>query len=264
MHPADSCAKKQFRVKWKRGVMYMKIAGNTDAGLVRPINQDHYAFNYIGNSLLAILCDGMGGANAGDIASVMAVTKIMEEARQNLTDVTDLKEIRNQLRLYMRKVNKEIFDLSSEEKIYQGMGTTIVLAYIIDGRALFMNIGDSRAYLINPSGILRITSDHSMVEEMVKKGHLTEEQARTHPNKNIITMALGPEETILPNSYEQTLSVGDIILLCSDGLSNMLSDEVIHRIVTSNEVERLPDLLIQEANRCGGQDNITAVVIAID
>lgn len=242
----------------------MKIIGKTDAGLVRSVNQDHFAFDYIGNGLLSILCDGMGGANAGDIASVMAVSKIMEEARQKLTTATDLKEIRNQLRLYMRKVNKEIFDLSNKQKKYQGMGTTIVLAYVIDNRALFMNIGDSRAYLINESGILRITSDHSMVEEMVKKGHLTEEQARTHPNKNIITMALGPEETILPNSYEQALSTGDIILLCSDGLSNMLSDDMIHRIVTTNEFKNLPDLLIQKANQSGGQDNITAVVIAID
>lgn len=242
----------------------MKIVGNTDAGLARQFNQDHFAFDYIGNHLFAVLCDGMGGANAGDIASALAVSKMMEEAKKNLLEITDLKEIRNHLRLYMRKVNKELFELSNEQKKYQGMGTTIVLAYLIEKRALFMNIGDSRAYLINKSGITRITSDHSMVEEMVKKGHLTEEQARTHPNKNIITMALGPEETILPNSYEQTLSDGDIILLCSDGLSNMLSDDKIYQTVISNKIEDLPDILIQEANNNGGQDNITAVILAVD
>lgn len=242
----------------------MRIAGNTDTGLVRSINQDRYAFAHIGPNLLAILCDGMGGVNAGDVASSMAVSKVMEEAKQSLAELSDLKEIRNHLRQSMRKVNKEIFDLANENKTYQGMGTTIVLAYITPERALFMNIGDSRAYLIGPSGILRITSDHSMVEEMVKKGHLTEEQARTHPNKNIITMALGPEETILPNSYEQALSAGDIVLLCSDGLTNMLSDETIYRIVGSNTFEDLPDLLIAEANKSGGQDNITAIVIAMD
>ena len=244
----------------------MKISGKTDAGMVREINQDYFAYKTIGMGTLAILCDGMGGTNAGDVASRLAADRVIEEAALNLTESQDFKEIRNQLRSFMGKANREIFELSLSQKQYQGMGTTAVLVYVLERRALFMNIGDSRGYLISGETITRVTSDHSMVEQMVKQGHLTEEQARIHPNKNIITMALGPEETILPNSYEIALAPGDIVLLCSDGLSNMLSDEAILDIVLKNktDVGAMTKVLIDSANISGGQDNITAVVLSLD
>ncbi len=238
----------------------MQYFSMTDVGMVREINQDYvYASDSsIGNlPNLFIVADGMGGHKAGDYASKYTVERILElAAAARETDPCIL------LDRALMQINTEIVRIAASDPDKQGMGTTFVGCSIADGLLKAVNVGDSRLYVIG-EGITQVTVDHSYVQEMVDKGEIDAAQARNHPNKNIITRAVGGTDIVAPDYFEYELSPGDLVLLCSDGLTNMLEDDEIRDIVTSaGEPEAICRALIDAANAAGGADNISAVIVA--
>ena len=234
--------------------------GKTDVGKVRSINQDNVFFSdeSVGKlSNLYIVADGMGGHKAGDFASAYAVKSFLDKVKDSKSNnpITIIKQS-----LY--KVNQEILDLANEHEEYQGMGTTFVVAIILKGKLYVANVGDSRLYIINDY-IRQITLDHSLVEELIRTGQLERRKGRYHPEKNIITRALGASEDVVPDFFEVVLEEEDRILLCSDGLSNMVEDDELRDIVMDNPLPKESvEQLIDRANFYGGKDNI-GIVLAI-
>lgn len=240
----------------------LKTFSKTDIGRKRKLNQDNvYTCEMpLGNlPNLFIVCDGMGGHKAGDFASAYAVKAIEREVM--VCEETEPVKI---IREAIETANAEIFEKASTDDHLRGMGTTAVVATIVDNTLIVANVGDSRLYLINDE-IEQITKDHSLVEEMVRIGELDRSEAREHPDKNIITRALGVSESVEVDFFEVDLSEGDIVLMCSDGLTNMVEDEDIRMIVKAQrDVVQIVEELIKVANHNGGTDNIGIVVIAID
>ena len=237
----------------------MKAFSITDTGVLRTMNQDYcFSSNTPIGKLpnLYIVCDGMGGHKAGGYASRYTVERIVASAYRSRTD--------NPVRILksaIQKANEILVVESQEYKEKQGMGTTVVAATIIDDKMYVANVGDSRLYVINET-IEQITNDHSYVEEMIRIGKIKREDAMQHEKKNVITRAVGATEKIKIDFFEVELRENDTILLCTDGLSNMVRDQRICEIVLSHDdVEEIGKVLIDEANRNGGQDNITAVVV---
>ncbi|MCR4716295.1 MAG: Stp1/IreP family PP2C-type Ser/Thr phosphatase [Lachnospiraceae bacterium] len=238
----------------------MRSCGNTDVGLKRNTNQD-YLFcsdEPVGAfPNLYIVADGMGGHRAGDHASHMAVDRFVQLAEQ--TKQTNPVTL---MRTLLSWVNEEIYQEAMSDEAYYGMGTTFVAITVINGMGYVLNVGDSRLYKISNYEIKQVTLDHSMVEELVRSGDLTPQEARRHPRRNIITRAVGVGETVLPDFFEIELSKGDQILLCSDGLSNMIQDDELLSIVTSDKnIDDKVRYLIDRANYYGGYDNIAAVLV---
>lgn len=237
----------------------MKAFSITDTGVLRTMNQD-YCFSSdtpIGKlPNLYIVCDGMGGHKAGEYASRYTVERIVASVSRSRTD--------NPVRILksaIQKANEILVVESNEYKEKQGMGTTVVAATIIDNKMYVANVGDSRLYVINDT-IEQITNDHSYVEEMIRIGKIKREDAAKHEKKNVITRAVGATEKIKVDFFEVELRENDTILLCSDGLSNMVTDQRICELVlSSRHVEEIAKVLVDEANKNGGQDNITAVVV---
>jgi len=234
----------------------------TDIGERRRVNQD-YVFcelNTIGNlPNLFIVADGMGGHNAGDYASRFCVeffTKQIRESNQT-SPIVMIEEA-------IKKTNEKLYEKSREEVDLEGMGTTFVLATIFGKEMYVANIGDSRLYVISKE-LRQITEDHSLVQAMVKTGELDKDEAREHPNKNIITRALGVNEDVEPDFFEVDLEEGDIILMCSDGLTNMLEDDTIERIIRENadDLQTATDILVKQANENGGKDNIAVIIVKV-
>ncbi|RHO89465.1 Stp1/IreP family PP2C-type Ser/Thr phosphatase [Ruminococcus sp. AF41-9] len=238
----------------------MRIYSATDVGQKRKMNQD-YVFasaDPVGNlPNLFVVADGMGGHNAGDYASSHAVGTVVEEIRQD-ADFNPIKVIRHAI----ESANTEIITQAQNDENLRGMGTTMVVATIVGHYAYVANVGDSRLYLVNQQ-ILQVTKDHSLVQEMVRMGEINAEQARNHPDKNIITRALGAERTVDIDFFDLKLEPGNVILMCSDGLSNMVEDSQIREIISDTEknLEEKGKILISEANRNGGKDNIAVVLI---
>ncbi len=240
----------------------MRIFAKTDKGKVRSINQDSFAANVLsGGSALAVVCDGMGGASAGDIASRTAVEIISQYVFNAYNPSMTADDIIKLLCNAISSANFEVFTLSQKDEKLNGMGTTAVVAVVNSTQAVICNVGDSRAYLLN-SNLTQITRDHSVVQSLVESGKLSPEEARVHPEKNVITRALGVEENVLVDSYCIDISDGDKILLCTDGLTNYADTDSILRIVNDNALDKVTDLLIKQANLGGGRDNITAAVIS--
>ena len=238
----------------------MRIYSATDVGQKRKMNQD-YVFasaDPVGNlPNLFVVADGMGGHNAGDYASSHAVGTVVEEIRQD-ADFNPIKVIRHAI----ESANTEIITQAQNDENLRGMGTTMVVATIVGHYAYVANVGDSRLYLVNQQ-ILQVTKDHSLVQEMVRMGEINAEQARNHPDKNIITRALGAERTVDIDFFDLKLEPGNVILMCSDSLSNMVEDSQIREIISDTEknLEEKGKILISEANRNGGKDNIAVVLI---
>lgn len=238
----------------------MIIYGKTDKGMVRKDNQDAFFISDLpDNAALAVVCDGMGGANAGNIASKMAVGHIsnfiLNSYRSSMTSDSIIKTLKSAL----ISANIELYNAAISDFNLKGMGTTAVAAIYKDSSAFICNIGDSRAYKVN-SEITQITRDHSVVQSLVESGELTAEEARNHPNKNMITRALGTEKNVMPDCYEISMKEDDKLLICTDGLTDFLNNSSI-LIQFSGEIENVPDKLIAAANSAGGGDNITAVVL---
>ena len=206
----------------------MKTFSITDVGMVRQVNQDYVytTDNPIGPlPNLFVVADGMGGHKAGDYASKYTVEVMKKELAQS-----EEKDVEKALVSAIEKANREIIKKASEDEHLKGMGTTVVAATIVDHMMYFANVGDSRLYLIN-QGITQLTKDHSLVEEMVRLGGIKPEEAKHHPDKNIITRAIGAKNNVDVDFYEHRLKRGDIILMCTDGLSNMVEDEELFHIV---------------------------------
>lgn len=240
----------------------MRIFSKTDIGKVRSINQDAYAASILPDgSAFAVVCDGMGGANAGDVASKLAAETISQYVTNAYTPNMNSDDILKLLNNAVVSANIEVFTLSEKESQLNGMGTTVVAIIAGNRQAFICNVGDSRAYVIGDD-LKQITRDHSVVQNLVESGKLSPEEARVHPKKNVITRALGVEENVLSDTYSVTFEEKDIILLCTDGLSNYVDDKKIFDIVKNNSIDKITDLLILEANNGGGRDNITATVIS--
>lgn len=240
----------------------MHIFAKTDIGKMRSVNQDAFYINTLSdNTVLAVVCDGMGGASAGDIASKTAVEIISQYILNSYSLSMDFDDITKLISNAIISANIEIYDLSCKDENLKGMGTTAVVVIVRDNKAVICNVGDSRAYLINDA-LNQITRDHSVVQSLVESGKLSPEQARVHPEKNIITRALGVEQDVLVDSYVIQIDKNSKILLCSDGMSNYVSEDKIFNIVNNNDIDKITDLLIDEANLGGGRDNITVAVIA--
>ena len=238
----------------------MRIYSATDVGQKRKMNQD-YVFaskDPVGNlPNLFVVADGMGGHNAGDYASSHAVQIMVDEIRGD-TDFNPVKVIRHAIEC----ANTEIINQAQSDDKLKGMGTTMVVATIVGKYAYVANVGDSRLYVIKEQ-IQQVTKDHSLVQEMVRMGEINAEEARNHPDKNIITRALGAEKTVDIDFFDFKLEADCAILMCSDGLSNMVEDEEIQKIMTDSEksLDEKGEVLIEEANRNGGKDNIAIVLV---
>ena len=238
----------------------MKLFSITDVGRRREINEDYVytSDKPVGNlPNLFIVADGMGGHNAGDYASKHAVDKAVEV----ISAYTQEHDAENILQKAIDDANTYINKISKKDESLKGMGTTFVAATVDDKYVTVANVGDSRMYVINDF-ITQITKDHSLVEEMVDMGGIDRETARKHPDKNIITRAVGVKEYVLVDFFDVHISENEMLLLCTDGLTNMLKDDEIHRIIrSSSSLKEAGTRLIEAANANGGRDNIAVVLV---
>ena len=244
----------------------MQSWGLTDPGCVRKQNQDSYRIEQLDRgNLLCIVCDGMGGAKSGNVASSLAVDVFVEEVRRCWKPVMEQEKVDQMLRSAVKLANFTVYDQSRQFEEFDGMGTTLVAALIRKNQASIVNVGDSRAYLIRDGEITRITHDHSVVQTLVESGNITAEEARTHPNRNLITRALGTEEVTQCDAFEVAFQRGDKLLLCTDGLVVTATDEDICRAVCSGKSsEQDLDELIALAKAQGAPDNVTVVLVDHD
>jgi len=250
--------------------LLIKSAGKTDVGRKRSHNEDNYAlFDELG---LYIAADGMGGHAAGEVASLIAVERLREfiDATSNTDDITwpferdpALERAANRLVVAIKIANKAVRDSALENAEREGMGTTVAAALVEGNRIHIAHVGDSRVYRLDASGLVRLTHDHSLVEEQLRAGIIDEEAAKTHPMRNIITRALGVRDEVQVDVSSHELSTGDAYLLCTDGLTGMVEDVVISNVLAGmkDEPAAAVDELVRLANENGGTDNITAVVI---
>lgn len=242
----------------------MNVYGLTDIGAVRKDNQDSYAIRVLDDGLaVAVVCDGMGGAKAGNVASAVAVeafcAAVEDACRQGVPD--DPEQRGGLMRAACRKANSQVYELSCSNREYQGMGTTLVAALILPDAVYVVNVGDSRCYLVGGGSIRQVTRDHSLVQALVDRGELTPEEARTHPKKNLITRALGVDYDVSCDLYEVTPEGSSHLLLCSDGLTNVLPDETVLREVAEHpEPETACRNLLALTLDQGAPDNVTAVL----
>lgn len=238
----------------------MEISILTDVGQRRTNNQD-YANQYknkAGKSMI-FLADGMGGHRAGNIASEMAVTDL--GAAWVATEISTINEVREWFAENLEKENQQIHRIGQDEE-HKGMGTTLEAVAVIDDQVLFAHVGDSRIGLVRNGEYHQLTSDHSLVNALLKAGQITEEEAAHHPQRNIITQSIGQKDELQPDFGMVTVEAGDFIVINSDGLTNMISGDEIRDIVVSNlSVEEKAKTLVRFANNAGGLDNITVVLI---
>lgn len=236
----------------------MKTFSKTDVGRVREVNQDfvYVSDQPIGNiPNLLIVADGMGGHKAGEFASRFVVESLKQDLAQSTEDGPEA-----MIRKAIIAANNKLIETANQDIRLKGTGTTLVVATVIEHTLYFANIGDSRLYLMNDE-IKQLSRDHSFVQEMVRLGGIRAEDARNHPDKNIITRAIGAREKVEIDFFEYRLKKGDIILMCTDGLSNMVEDEEIFRIVkSSRDVVEAVERLVEKANDNGGSDNIGVIV----
>lgn len=238
--------------------------GFTDRGAVRPENQDCFYLKQHGDDLLAaIVCDGMGGHRAGNVASALAVD-VASAYLESLTDEELAETPSEHLTRGLNLSNEAVFRRSNQEQEYAGMGTTMVSVIIAGDTAHILNIGDSRAYRIHNGEIYKVTRDHSVVEDMVRRGEITADEARVHPQKNLITRALGSMAKARGDLYDVSWESGDYFLLCSDGLSNTLTDqELLYEILHGGSRDTCCKRLLAQALNRGAADNVTAVLIYV-
>lgn len=241
----------------------MRIVSMTDIGLIREINQDYLYVSEdpVGNlPNLFIVADGMGGHKAGEYASRLAVESIVgqvsESSKENPIEILDRA---------VCEANKLLLEYADSDSEMKGMGTTVVVATLFDRHLIVGNVGDSRLYVVSDAKATQITEDHSLVQEMVRMGQLDAEAAREHPDRNIITRALGAEPILEADFFEWDLNPGDKILLCTDGLHSMITTKEIFDVLHNGKIlEKRVEQLVNLANKNGGKDNITVIVIEPD
>ncbi len=244
----------------------MQAWGKTDIGKVRTENQDTYfiELDAQGNTV-CVVCDGMGGAKGGAVASAIAASSFAEEVRSHLPGgERDAEFLKALARDACERANSDVYERSLASPEYSGMGTTLVAAIASGRRMVITNIGDSRAYLITRGGIERLTRDHSLVEDMMIQGDITAEQARRHPSRNLITRAVGVDKETECDVYYREMNPGEHILLCSDGLTNMVEEqEMLYEVLHGGDKSLACERLVEIANSRGGRDNITVVLLEI-
>jgi protein phosphatase len=240
----------------------MILLGKTDVGRVRATNQDNYTFYELDKRChFAVVCDGMGGHNGGNVASELAVKTIKETLISGYDSSIRMRSVENLLIHTIKHANDTIFSASLKDLSLKGMGTTVVLVFVLDDNIYVAHVGDSRAYLYNKKGLKRLTTDHSIVQEMIDRGEITEEESYTHPYKHVITRVLGVASDVQVDCMSFISDAGDIVLICSDGLTNLISENEIEEIFKNEFSEDLCDKLISTANERGGYDNITVVLV---
>jgi len=240
----------------------IKAYAKSDVGKVREMNQDYY---YISNSLdevqLYILADGMGGYNGGEIASKIAVETAKNYIENNFKEIEkDRDSIIQLLGSSMEYANMVVYEKSQQKPELHGMGTTLEICLIYNNKVYIGHIGDSRIYRIRKEFIRKLTQDHSYVQKLVKEGKITKEQAEVHPQKNMLTRALGCNAFVEPDVMVKGFLKDDILVMCSDGLTNMVKTEIIYQEASKN-IEQAPKELVRIANENGGKDNVTVVII---
>ena len=242
----------------------MKLAGKTDVGRVRQENQDDYRAGELpGGAVWALVCDGMGGAKGGREAS-QGACNVIENFFQEQYAQCGAGQEEPFLKKALRYANRFVFQKAAHEEALAGMGTTAVCALVRSGNVYLCHAGDSRAYLIRDGKLTQLTHDHSYVQELVDCGTITEEEAEHHPQKNIITKALGVDYRLEPEFTAAKLKREDRLLLCTDGLTNMVPVEEMEELLAQGAFYDLPDRLIEAANAHGGSDNITALLLAVE
>ena len=242
----------------------MKLAGKTDVGRVRQENQDDYRAGELpGGAVWALVCDGMGGAKGGREAS-QGACNVIENFFQEQYAQCGAGQEEPFLKKALLYANRFVFQKAAHEEALAGMGTTAVCALVRSGNVYLCHAGDSRAYLIRDGKLTQLTHDHSYVQELVDCGTITEEEAEHHPQKNIITKALGVDYRLEPEFTAAKLKREDRLLLCTDGLTNMVPVEQMEQLLAQGTFYDLPDRLIEAANAHGGSDNITALLLAVE
>ena len=243
----------------------MHCWGLTDPGCVRAQNQDSYQIEELDrNTRLCVVCDGMGGAKSGNIASTLAIDVFVQEVKRSWNSSMTRTTIDQMLKGAVKLANFTVYDQAAQFEDFTGMGTTLAAVLVSGKNVSVVNVGDSRVYCINQNGIKQITKDHSLVQMMVERGELTPELARTYPGKNFITRAIGTDTVVECDLFHTVLDRGDCLLLCSDGLSNMMDDqeilfEVVHGVNKQQCCQRLLDI----AKSRGAPDNVTSILIQV-
>lgn len=243
----------------------MQSWGLTDPGNVRKQNQDAFRMEKLNHgALLCVVCDGMGGAKSGNIASSLATEVFVEEVCRVWKQGLSQEQIDQMLRSAVKLANFTVYDQAAQFPEFDGMGTTLVAVFIRGRKATIVNVGDSRCYGIDQEGITQITKDHSLAQLMVDRGEMTPETSKNFPGKNLITRAIGTEPVIMCDIFHRELRKGDFLLLCSDGLSNLLDDqEILFEVVHGVNKQQCCKRLLNIAKNRGAPDNVTSVLILV-
>ena len=243
----------------------MQYWGITDPGCARTQNQDAFQMEKLDrNTLLCVVCDGMGGAKSGNVASTLAVDVFVQEVKRTWVSGMDLEKSDQMLQNAVKLANFTVYDQAQQFDEFAGMGTTLVAALISGKYATIVNIGDSRAYSIKADGVRQLTVDHSLVQMMIARKELTPEQARCYPGKNLITRAIGTESVVECDIYHRSLEKEECLLLCTDGLSNLVDEqEILFEIVHGPNKQSGCDRLLEIAKNRGAPDNVTCVLVQI-
>lgn len=241
----------------------MQVFAKTDKGIRRKENQDRVRYRFLDHqTLFVVVCDGMGGENAGGEASEIAVNAIFDRIVLNYRPDAYGNSVRNMILSAIGAANTIIYSKAVNDRDKFGMGTTCVCAVIRSEAAYICNVGDSRAYFINNNNIYQITKDHTYVQMLYEQGEISKEQIHSHEKRNYITRAVGVDEQVLPDYYEIDLNPGCGILLCTDGLSEYCDEQKLMELVDLNNIKKSAEQLIDFANDCGGRDNITLAIVA--
>ena len=243
----------------------MQIWSLTDPGCVRAENQDAFEIHKLKHgAMLCVVCDGMGGAKAGNVASAMAAQEFAREVKENYRASMGMEAVDILLDQAVKCANFTVYDKSQQGEEFSGMGTTLVAVLLRGKAATVVNVGDSRVYRINADGIAQITVDHSLVQLMIRRGEITPEQARYFPGKNYTTRAIGTEPSVKADIFHLDLKRGDELMLCSDGLTNLVHDqEILFEVVHGSEKAECCQRLLDIAKNRGAPDNVTSILVQI-
>ncbi len=247
----------------KSPLFTVKAAGHSDVGLVRENNED--AWKVIPEKNVYVLADGMGGHRAGEVAAQIAVDSYTDLITSRLdVEAIDISNARDLLNQIIVEVNQVVYQTARKDREFRGMGTTLCALFFLPKTVVYAHVGDSRIYRFRDQKLLQFTEDHSLVQELLDLGELSSRQAEGHRQRNIITKAIGTEPVIEPSLDSSDVEIGDLFLLCSDGLTDLLSNREVEKILTlTAPLAQKVDLMIQSANRRGGQDNITVVLLEV-
>ena len=237
----------------------------SDPGVARTQNQDTCQIEVLDkNTLLCVVCDGMGGAKSGNVASTLAADVFTQEVKRSFTPDMDPERLEQMLSAAVKLANFMVYDQAQQIEDFNGMGTTLVALLIQGKKATIINVGDSRAYLVDKNGINQITTDHSLVQMMISRGELTPEKAKHYPGKNLITRAIGTEPQVVCDFFHRKVEKGACFLLCTDGLSNLMDDqEILFEVVYGEDRSQCCQRLLDIAKKRGAPDNVTCVLVSL-